>query len=127
MELQVEGQITFFYYNDLAAAERFYGEIMGFEKVIDVDFAKVFRMADGAHMGIVDSEGGYLKPNEDKPVMLTVVVKDIDEWYSYLTGKGVRVSEEPVKRAVPDMTTFLTWDPEGYVLEILQFNTKPYG
>ena len=37
----IEGMITFTYYHDLTAAERFYGEIMGLEKVIDVDFAKV--------------------------------------------------------------------------------------
>lgn len=123
MSLEVEGQITFFYYEDLAKAEEFYGGVMGFEKVINLGFAKVFKMADGAHIGIVDAEGGYHKPSEDKPVMLTVMVEDAEVWHRRLTGKGVETNHPPRKSESLDMT----WDPEGYVIEILQFDTKPYG
>ena len=66
----IEGMITFTYYHDLAAAERFYGEVMGLEKVVDVEFAKVYKAAENAHMGIVDSAEGHLKASEEKPVML---------------------------------------------------------
>ena len=126
MSLRVEGQITFFYYHNLAAAERFYRDTMGFEKVIDLDFAKVFRMADGANVGIV-GEGGYLKPEKGKPVMLTVMVEDADAWYSKLSGTGVSVNHPPQQQEYLDMRGFLTWDPECYVIEILEFRKKPYG
>ncbi len=127
MNLEVEGLITFTYYKDLVRAEEFYSGVMGFEKVINLDYAKVFKLADGAHVGRVDAEGGYLKPSKDKPVMLTVMVEDVKAWHKHLTGKGVRTNHPPEKSGSLDMTGFLTWDPEGYVIEILQFNKKPYG
>ena len=34
--MEIDGTITFFYYNDLAKATEFYEETMGFEKVIDM-------------------------------------------------------------------------------------------
>lgn len=127
MNLEVEGLITFTYYKDLVRAEEFYSGVMGFEKVINLDYAKVFKLADGAHVGIVDAEGGYLKPSEDKPVMLTVMVEDVKVWFKHLTEKGVRTNHPPEKSDSLNMTGFLTWDPEGYVIELLQFNKKPYG
>lgn len=38
----LEGMITFTYYDDLEKAAEFFGEVMGFELVIDLDFAKVY-------------------------------------------------------------------------------------
>ena len=127
MNLKSEGQITFFYYNDLQRAENFYSAIMGFEKVIDVSYAKVFRISEGAHIGIVNSKDGYIKPSKEKPVMLTVIVENIEAWLHYLTEKGIKLKEEPVSRRNPDMTIMIISDPEDYVIEILQFNKKPYG
>jgi lactoylglutathione lyase len=124
--LRVKGQITFFYYQNLVLAEEFYGHVMGFEKVIDISFAKVFKMASGAHVGIV-GEGGYLKPMKNKPVMLTVIVEDVDAWYNHLTGKGMKTNHPPSQASDLEMIGFLTWDPEGYVIELLQFKKKPYG
>ncbi len=127
MNLKSEGQITFFYYNDLQKAENFYGTIMGFEKVIDVSFAKVFKISEGAHIGIVNSTDGYLRPSGDKPVMLTIIVENIEAWLRSLTEKGIKLKEELVTRKNPNMTTMIINDPENYVIEILQFNKKPYG
>ena len=124
--LRVEGQITFFYYRNLEAAEEFYGGVMGFDKVIDLSFAKVFRISSGAHVGLV-GEGGYLNPADDKPVMLTVMVEDAEAWHRMLTEKRVRTNHPPEVGKGLDMKGFLTSDPEGYILEILQFNKKPYG
>jgi lactoylglutathione lyase len=123
----VEGMITFMYYDDMGRAEEFYGDVLGFELVIDVDFAKVYKVADNAHIGIVDGKRGSIEPAEDKPVMLTVVVDDIDSWYEHLKGKGVEVFQPPKKASYLDMKTMLMRDPEGYVVEILEFLTKPYG
>jgi len=123
----IEGMITFTYYDDLEKAEKFYGEIMGFELVIDVDFAKVYKVTDNAHIGIVDGRRGSIKPAKDKPVMLTVVVKDIDTWYEYLKERDVDIFQPPKTASYLDMKTLLMRDPEGYILEILEFRTKPYG
>lgn len=127
MNLESEGQITFFYYNDLERADDFYSTIMEFEKVIDLSYARVFKITEGAHIGIVNSEEGYLKPSKDKPVMLTIIVENIESWFNNLKEKGINVKEGMVRRKKPDMTTLLIRDPEDYVIEILQFNKKPYG
>ena len=128
MELNdIEGMITFTYYNDLAAAERFYEEVMGMEKVVDVDFAKVYKATGGAHMGIVDSARGHLKTAEEKPVMLTFIVDDIEKWHSHLKANGVEITQPPKEAPYLRMKTMLFRDPEGYVGEILQWLVKPYG
>jgi predicted enzyme related to lactoylglutathione lyase len=123
----IEGMITFTYYHDLAAAEKFYGDIMGLEKVIDVDFAKVFKAAKNAHVGIVDSAEGYLRTSEEKPVMLTFIVDDITAWHSHLEANDVEITQPPKEVSYLRMKTMLFKDPEGYVGEILEWLKKPYG
>lgn len=123
----IEGMITFTYYNDLAAAEKFYGEVMGLEKVIDVEFAKVYRVTENAHMGIVDSAEGHLKASEEKPVMLTFIVEDIEKWHLHLEANGVEITQPPKEAPYLRMKTMLFRDPESYVGEILQWLVKPYG
>jgi predicted enzyme related to lactoylglutathione lyase len=123
----IKGTITFFYYDDLARAEKFYSDVMGFEKVIDVDFAKVFRVSDDAHFGIVDGKRGSMRSTKDKPVMFTIVVDDIGAWHSHLQKVGVEIDQPPKEASYLKMKTLLFKDPEGYVIEILEFLSKPYG
>jgi predicted enzyme related to lactoylglutathione lyase len=123
----IEGMITFTYYNDLPAAERFYGEIIGLEKVVDVGFAKVYKAAENAHMGIVDSAQGHLKTAEEKPVMLTFIVEDIEAWHNHLVENGVEITQPPKEPSYLRMKTMLFKDPEGYVVEILEWLKQPYG
>jgi len=122
-----EGLITFTYYDDLDRACKFYSEVMGFEEVIDVDFAKVYKVAENAHIGLVDGKRGSLKPSEDKPVMITVIVDDIDAWHRHLVESGVDIDQPPEEPQYLRMRTLLFRDPEGYVIEILEFLAKPYG
>jgi predicted enzyme related to lactoylglutathione lyase len=123
----VEGMITFTYYNDLEKVAEFYEKIMGFELVIDVDFAKVYKVSGSSHIGIVDGERGFLRAKEDKPVMISFVVEDIDAWYKHLRGKGIDIFQPPKEASYLRMKTLLLRDPEGYVVEILEFLEKPYG
>ena len=123
----IEGLITFFYYNDLERASQFYRDVMGFELVIDLDFAKVYKIYDDAHVGLVDGNRGYLKAGLEKPVMLTFIAKDVDVWYRYLRGKGVEIEQEPREADYLKMKTLLIRDPEGYLIEILKWLTHPYG
>lgn len=125
--LTVDGLITFFYYDDLAKASEFYGGVMGFEKVIDVGFAQVFKAHGGVHVGLVDGSRGHLRASREKPVMLTFFSDDIDSWYDRLLERGVEIEQPPKEAEYLRMRTMLFKDPEGYTLEILQWLTKPYG
>ncbi len=124
---EIEGQIIFTYYNDLEAAARFYRDLMGFEPDIDVEFAKVYKVYGSTHVGIVDGNLGSIKATEDKPVMISFIVGDIESWHEYLKEKGVDVFQPPKEAAYLKMKTMLFRDTEGYVLEILEFLKKPYG
>ena len=123
----IEGMITFTYYKDIEKAAEFYGEKLGFKMVMGREWVKIFKVGQDSHIGLVDSEKGYLKPQEEKPVMLSVFVENVDEWYKMLTEKGVKTNHPPQKSGDIDMRGFLAWDPEGYVVEFLTFDTKPYG
>jgi len=127
MSHEFDGTITFFYYKELEAAATFYEDVMGFELVIDVDFAKVYRVYEGVHIGLVDGERGYVKAAEDKPVMLSYYTDDIDWWHQHLKDKGVIIEQPPQEASYLKMKTMLFRDPEGYLLEILQWLKKPNG
>ena len=118
---RVDGLITFLYYNDLEGAVRFYEDIMGFEKTVDQRWAKIYKAAGEAHVGLVDGSRGYHRPNPTKPVMITVVVDDVDAWFRYLKGKGVKTLSEPRDHDEIGIRAFLLEDPEGYVIEIQKF------
>jgi len=123
----IEGMITFTYHEDIEAADRFYGDALGLKRVMDRDWVKIFKLGVDSHVGLVDSERGYLKPSDDKPVMLTMIVEDAEAWHRMLTEKGVKTNHPPRESDEIHMKGFLTWDPSGYVIEILEFLTKPYG
>ncbi len=126
MRFAIDGSITFFYYNDLDEASRFYGETMGFEKVLDVGFAQLFKVYDNAHVGLVDGSRGSMRPAEQKSVMLSFFVDDVEEWYRRLSDKGLELSP-PEEPDYLEMKVLIFKDPEGYTLELLQWLKKPYG
>jgi predicted enzyme related to lactoylglutathione lyase len=118
---EVEGLITFLYYKDLNKAAKFYEEIMGFELAIDQQWSKIYRVAENAYLGCVDGNVGYHKPSETKPVMLTVIVDDPDEWYKHFKKNNVETINEPHDDEELNLRIFLLKDPEGYVIEIQKF------
>ena len=125
--MKIDGTITFFYYDNLQKSTIFYEEIMNFPKVIDIPLAKVFKIHGNSHLGLVDGHKGYLQHRDDKPVMLSWFSEDIDGWYKHLKKAGVIIEQPPKKQDYLEMKTMLFRDPEGYLLEILQWLKKPYG
>lgn len=123
----IEGMITFTYYHDIEKVAEFYRDTLGFKEVMNRDWVKIYKVGSDSHIGLVDAEKGYLKPMESKPVMLSVFVEDVDYWYNTLSEKGVETNHPPKKSGDIDMRGFLVSDPEGYVIEFLTFDTKPYG
>lgn len=117
----VNGLITFLYYDDLETAEAFYRDVMGFELVTDQGWAKIFRVAERAHVGLVDGSIGYHRASPIKPVMITVVVDDVDQWHEHMRRLGVKTLTEPRDNDELDLRMFLLEDPEGYIIEIQKF------
>jgi predicted enzyme related to lactoylglutathione lyase len=124
---KIEGMITFTYHEDVETAFRFYRDVLELTPVMDRDWVKILKVGNDCHIGLVNSEKGYLKPMEDKPVMLTIMVEDAERWYQKLSERGAKTNHPPKTSEDIHMRGFLTWDPSGYVIEMLEFLTKPYG
>ena len=117
----IDGMITFLYYKDLAKVARFYEDVLGLKLVIDQGFAKIYKVAGKAHIGLVDETRGYHRSNPIKPVEITLVVSDVDAWYQRIRSLGIETLSEPTIMQSVNVQAFLLLDPEGYVLEIQKF------
>jgi len=114
----VKGLIPWLYYRDLPKAMRFYEEVMGFEMVVDQGWSKIYRIRDGAYVGLVDEKHGYHRASEDKPVIVCLNVHDADAWYERLRERGVKLEKQPQESERLRIKVFMLKDPEGYVIEI---------
>jgi len=127
VNLNLEGALTFFYYHDLDETATFYEDVMGFEKMMDTGWVKIYRIKDGAHLGLVNAERGSHKPSRVKPVRLQVMVEDADAWFQHLKDKGVELDREaPHVGKELNIKAFSVKDPGGYTVELCEY-TSPYG
>ena len=110
--------ITFLYYRDLAAAEAFYRETIGLPLVIDQGWAKILKLADGAHVGLVDEARGMNGWQADKCVQLCLRVTDVDAWYVWAVGEDLPGLSQMFQNDEIGIRAFVFDDPEGYQIEI---------
>jgi catechol 2,3-dioxygenase-like lactoylglutathione lyase family enzyme len=119
----VTSQVTFLYYQDLPAAERFYREVLGLSSTFELQWVKIFQLSPNASVGLVNATEGSLKPasvEADKPVMVSLVVDeaDVERWHAHLKSKGVEVGPGPKIGAEGRVLAFSFKDPGGYTLEV---------
>jgi predicted enzyme related to lactoylglutathione lyase len=114
----VKGLITWLYYRDLARAMEFYEEVMGLKMVVDQGWSKIYKIREGAYIGLVDQSNGYHRASEEKPVIICLNVHDADAWWDRLKEKGVELEEQPEESDRLKIKVFMFTDPEGYVIEI---------
>ena len=110
--------ITFFYYRDLPAAMAFYEDVLGLPLAIDQGWCKIYRIAEGAHMGLVDEAKGMNKWAAVKPVQLCIRVPDVDAWYAYAQAKDLDDLSDLFVNEEIGIRAFVFRDPEGYQIEI---------
>jgi predicted enzyme related to lactoylglutathione lyase len=115
---RVEKLITFLYYKDLAAAMRFYEDIMGFSVAIDQGWCKIYGISSDGYVGLVDESRGMHKANPIKPVQICMRVPDVDAWHAYLEACGVNGLSAPKSSEALKIKAFVCYDPEGYQIEI---------
>ncbi|MDJ0825559.1 MAG: VOC family protein [Rhodobacter sp.] len=110
--------ITFLYYRDLPTAMAFYENILGLPLAIDQGWCKIYRIADGAHVGLVDETKGMNSWTPEKPVQLCIRVPDVDAWFAYAQGKALPNLSELFVNDEIGIRAFVFDDPEGYQIEI---------
>lgn len=116
-----QSQITFLYYPDIQPIADFYTHTLDLELVEDQRWAKIFRVAGNAFIGIVDGARGFRRPLADSAVLLTLVVDDVPAWYQRLSDRGVKILREPQVHDDIQVHCFFFEDPGGYAFEVQQF------
>ena len=125
MSLSFDQQVTFLYVKDLERSERFYGEILGLELVLNQELARIYRVGSGnAFLGICLSSAVQPAPPPDRAplgVIVTFVTNDVDGSYSALRAKGVVFEKTPTINTTYNIYNCFFRDPDGYLLEIQKF------
>jgi len=120
-ERSISSQITFLYFDDLNPVVPFFEDILKLERVHDQATAKIYRMAGGAFLGIVDGANGHCRVQEESAVLVTIVVDDVQGWYDYLSEKGVKMLSGIQKPAIAPVECFFLEGPGGYHFEVQRF------
>ena len=110
--------ITFLYTDDLPRSVAFYRDVIGLEPVIDQGRVMIFRVNDGAFLGVSDLPN---RPRGTDGVMVTFVV-DVDETAKRLEAAGVVWDDPPAMRMDGAVYAAFFRDPDGYRLEIQEFH-----
>lgn len=114
---------VFFYYEDLAAAERFYRQVLGLRLVADYGFAKILQVAPKSFLTLVDATEGMHSADEPKTTAIALITDQLDEWWDYIGTQDVEMrSTEYVPEVGSAHDGFVAIDPEGYFLEFERFN-----
>lgn len=118
MSEKVRGVITWLYYRDLPRAQKWYEDYMGLEIEVDQGWSKIYKITDGAYVGLVDGAHGYHQANDIKPVILCLNVESADAWHKKLTDAGLNIEELPRESERLKVRVFMLKDIEGYTIEI---------
>ncbi len=121
----VAANLTFLYYADLARAAEFYEHILGLTLAVDQGYVKIYQVTPQSFVGLVDGAHGTHKVSEAKPVIVSFVTNELEQWYSHLTAHGVIIKLPLQTSDRIGVRTFMALDPEGYVLEFETFLDQP--
>ena len=75
--MKLSSQITFLYFKDLKGPAHFFEEILTLEKIDDQGFARIYKIAGGAFIGIVDESKGHCDAPTEKNTLITLVTDDV--------------------------------------------------
>jgi catechol 2,3-dioxygenase-like lactoylglutathione lyase family enzyme len=110
--------ITFLYCRDLPRAMRFYEDVLGLTLVIDQGWSKIYRLCEGAHVGLVDETRGMHRWAEVKPVQICLRVEDVDGWHAWIRHLQIEAQSEMFQNDKLGIRAFVFNDPEGYQVEV---------
>jgi predicted enzyme related to lactoylglutathione lyase len=117
--------ITFLYYDDLQSACEFYAGVLSLQLVVDQGWCKIYQIAAGAFVGLVDAESGTHKPAHDKPVILSFVTDDLDAIHARVQDAGATIFRPLKTHESIGVRGFMALDPGGYTLEFETFLDQP--
>lgn len=127
----VTAVVTNFYYQDLAAARKWYTQDLGFPVIYDDGWVVIVEAGPGMQIALVDAAKGALKAVKDKGAMLAIETKHLEDWYDYVRAiPGIEWypynGEDPQHfqhgiRQHGDYAEFRVLDPGGYIVEFYRW------
>ena len=124
--LQLQGSVLWLYHADLAGACAFYEQLLGVELLVDQGWAKVYQIAGGGMLGLVDGTKGLHETAEQKCVTVSFFTEDVKAWFDHVqTVDGFALRTPDITDESGLVHIFVGYDPEGYFLEWDQFLDKP--
>ena len=115
--------ITWLYYKDIPAMEKFYQEVLGLPLIADQGWAKIYQASASGYIGLVDERRGMHSYTEKKAVNVSFILKDIDGWFQHVNeSKLFELREREVSTGPENKyRAFVGYDPEGYFMEFDTF------
>jgi predicted enzyme related to lactoylglutathione lyase len=121
MQTPPSSQITFLYFNDLEPVKPFFEDILKLQVVDEQDAARIYQVAGGAFLGIVDGARGHWRARAENAVLITLVVDDVRGWYDHLKTQGVKMLSEILTPEIAPVECFFFEGPGGYHFEVQRF------
>lgn len=119
--LGIMANIVWLYYRDVPVAQAFYEDNFGSKLLVDQGFAKVYSSSPSGFIGLVDESQGLHRFTPKKAVNVAFLTDRIDEWYTSLQAKGVKIKDTLEELESIPVKAFVTLDPAGYYIEFDQF------
>jgi predicted enzyme related to lactoylglutathione lyase len=118
-DFQFSSQVTFLYFDDLTAAEEFFGNVLSLPLVMDAGWAKIYQASAAAFVGAVQKGKGSLEDTGNQGVLVSFTTNDVFSYREKLMKK-TPVSELKEFTDI-GLRSFFIEGPEGYSFEIQQF------
>ena len=123
----ITDQVTFLYYEDLAAPRQFYQQVLGLTPYYDKEWVSLYHTAPGASIGLVKMAQTNSSPAQRRAaVMVSIVTDDVAGWYGKLQhNPQARIVKALYDHPAVPIRAFEMEDPAGYPVEIFQWLTPP--
>ncbi len=115
--MKIDSQIIFLATRDLPGTSDFYEKTLELPLKLDQGKCRIYKVADNGFIGFCEKKG----PHPIEGVIITLVTKEVDEYYNLLRKRGVIFEKEPVFNPEYKIYHCFLRDPNGYQVEIQRF------
>jgi catechol 2,3-dioxygenase-like lactoylglutathione lyase family enzyme len=114
----INAAITFLKTTNLEKTSHFYQDILNFKLVLDQGTCRIFRILPGAYIAFCIQD----KEPDNREVVITLVLEDVDAACSALELAGVPIEVQPRINENYRIYQCFARDPNGYLIEIQRFH-----
>jgi len=118
MRPAIDQQVTFLHTADLRTTAHFYEEILELPLILDQGICRIYQVSRDGFVGFCEHLDA---PENPGGIIITLATHQVEEWYSYLTTKGVEFEKPPTHNFKFNIYHSFLRDPNGYLLEIQEF------